>query len=138
MQIIGITLVVSFVLNFLWENAHARLYIHPSGEVMTQAMLTIATLGDVLILSIFTALWWYVPLLKRHYTFVIPLGLITAFVIEKYALEVGRWAYAPAMPIVPFLNVGLSPMVQLATTGFILILVLRMLNTAKKVTYYTS
>lgn len=138
MYIIGITLIVSFLLNFLWENAHVPLYTHPSGEIMTQTMLTIATLGDVLILSVFTALWWYVPLLRRHYTFVIPLGLITAFVIEKYALGVGRWAYAPAMPIVPFLNVGLSPIVQLATTGFILILVLRMLNTAKKVTYYTS
>jgi len=138
MQIIGITLIVSFVLNFLWENAHAPLYTHPSGEVMTQTALTIATLGDVFILSIFTALWWYIPLLKRHYTFVIPLGLITAFVIEKYALGVGRWAYAPAMPIIPFLNVGLSPMVQLATTGFVLILVLRMLNTPRKAPRYTS
>jgi len=125
MQIIGITLIVSFLLNFLWENAHAPLYTHPSGAIMTQAMLTIATLGDVFILSIFTALWWYIPLLRRHYTFVIPLGLITAFVIEKYALGAGRWAYGPNMPIIPVLNVGLSPMVQLAITGFILILILR-------------
>lgn len=138
MYIIGITLIVSFLLNFLWENAHAPLYTHPSGEVMTQAILTIATLGDVLILSVFTALWWYVPLLRQHYTFVIPLGLITAFAIEKYALGVGRWTYGPDMPIVPLLNVGLSPVLQLATTGFILILVLRMLNTERKATYYTS
>lgn len=132
MYIIGITLTVSFLLNFLWENMHAPLYTHPSGEVMTQAMLTIATLGDVLFLSVFTALWWYVPLLRQHYTFVIPLGLITAFLIEKHALWVGRWAYGPDMPIVPFLNVGLSPMMQLATTGFVLILLLRIVNTAGK------
>lgn len=125
MHILGITLIVSFLLNFLWENAHAPLYIHPSGEVMTQAMLTTATLGDVLILSVFASLWWYVPFLRQHYTFVIPLGLVTAFLIEKHALWVGRWAYGPDMPIVPFLNVGLSPMVQLAVTGLILTLILR-------------
>lgn len=128
MQIIAITLVGSFLLNFLWENAHAHLYKHHLGETITQKVLIIATLGDVLILSLFVALWWYIPLLRRHYTFVIPLGLIVAFAIEKYALGVGRWAYGPEMPIVPLLNIGFSPMMQLATTGLILILILRMVN----------
>ena len=127
MQIIGITLTVSFLLNFLWENAHAHLYTHHLGGTITQKVLIIATLGDVLILSIFTALWWYIPLLGKYYTFVIPLGLVSAFVIEKYALGTGRWAYGPDMPIVPFLNVGLSPLMQLAITGFVLILILRIL-----------
>jgi uncharacterized membrane protein len=41
------------------------------------------------------------------------LGAIVAVVIEKLALSVGRWSYSNVMPVMPILEVGLLPLLQL-------------------------
>jgi hypothetical protein len=41
------------------------------------------------------------------------LGGACAVAVEWRALAVGRWSYASAMPIVPLLDVGLWPVLQL-------------------------
>ena len=40
-------------------------------------------------------------------------GLLLGAGIEWRALAAGRWTYTAAMPIVPLLNVGLLPVLQL-------------------------
>lgn len=127
MKISIVTVIVSFCLNILWENFHAHLYLKHLGEKINEKTLIIATLGDVVILSFFVVLWWYIPLLRKNFLFVIPFGLIVAFAIEKYVLMTNRWEYSPNMPIVPFLDVGLSPIMQISVTSLILILILRQL-----------
>ncbi len=119
-----VTFVVSFLLNFVWENAHAGLYVHHKGKKIVQKTLIIATLGDVVILFVFALLWWYVPLLQNNSWFVIPLGLVIAIWMERYALSVKRWAYKETMPIIPYIRTGVSPTIQLAVTGFILLAIL--------------
>jgi hypothetical protein len=43
----------------------------------------------------------------------VAIGLVCAVAIERLAVGVfGMWAYADAMPMVPLLGVGLSPMAQ--------------------------
>lgn len=125
---IVVTIVVSFLLNFLWENLHAPLYSHHLGQKIETWTLFVATLGDVIILSLFVLLWKYFPFLKDKLFLVIPLGLLIAYYIEKYALSVNRWSYNDSMPIVPVLSVGISPLLQLATTGFLLLLLLKKLE----------
>ena len=44
--------------------------------------------------------------------------IIFAIVLEKWALMTGRWAYTSAMPIIPILNIGLTPAVQLGMLGY--------------------
>lgn len=44
---------------------------------------------------------------------IILIGFGTAIFVERQALALGKWFYAPAMPIVPFLGVGLTPFIQL-------------------------
>lgn len=119
-----VTILLSFVLNFIWENAHAHLYVHHLGGTITQKVLFIATLGDVVILSSFVLLFKTVPFLREHIFLFVPIALFVAYIIEKYALSSHRWAYNESMPIVPMLGVGLSPFVQLAATGLILFFVL--------------
>jgi hypothetical protein len=124
MKIVLVTLAVSFVLNFLWENLHARFYTQHLGRRINQKILFIASLGDVIILSFFALLWNFIPLFQINSWLVIPLGLIIAAAIEKYALARNRWSYHETMPIVPYLNIGWTPFIQLACTGFILLIIL--------------
>lgn len=125
MELITLTLFLSFIFNFIWENLHAPLYTLHLGKIITERTLIIATLGDVVILSLFAILWWYILLLKKHFWFVIPLGLLVAYAIEKFGLATQRWEYEPTMPIIPYLNIGLSPFLQLSVTSIIMILILR-------------
>lgn len=128
MRLAFVAVTVAFISNYLWENMHAHLYAHHLGETVDQPVLLIATLGDVVILSVFALLWYYVPIFTRNLWLVIPLGLFVGYAIERYALAASRWAYAEGMPIVPYLGVGLSPFLQLAVTGLLLLLVLRWLD----------
>jgi hypothetical protein len=77
-----------------------------------------ATLGDVAIsLVAFWAvagaarsrIWILAPTLRRRGGFV-AVGVLITIIMEWLATRVlGRWAYAPAMPVLPILEVGLAP-----------------------------
>ena len=41
------------------------------------------------------------------------LGMLSAAFVECRALAVGRWAYNDKMPIVPYLHLGMWPLLQL-------------------------
>ena len=49
----------------------------------------------------------------RHYLAAALLGLAVAVVIEKVTVPLGLWSYSSRMPIVPVIEVGLWPMLQL-------------------------
>lgn len=42
------------------------------------------------------------------------LGAMTATIIEWHALRTGRWTYNSLMPLIPWLGVGLYPVLQMA------------------------
>jgi hypothetical protein len=111
----------SFLINLIWENAHAPLYAHHLATKITEKTLTVASLGDAIILTTFALGFFYVPFLRERLWLVIPIGLIVAVAIELYALSVHRWAYNDHMPIIPFLNIGFTPTIQLALTGYIVL-----------------
>jgi hypothetical protein len=46
-------------------------------------------------------------------------GLVIAVLFEAAARMLGWWDYAPAMPLVPLLRVGLFPFLQLAVTALL-------------------
>jgi hypothetical protein len=57
---------------------------------------------------------------QRHQSAIVVVGgLFLGIVIEKWALYTGSWAYGALMPIVPWFNIGLTPTIQLALTGFL-------------------
>jgi hypothetical protein len=110
---------ISFALNFVWEHVHSLLYVHYKGGPITNWILFHATLGDMVMLTTFALpfvfySWWH----KRPWL-IVPIGFVTAVLIEWYALGAGRWAYGEHMPIVPIVETGLTPTVQLALLGYI-------------------
>jgi hypothetical protein len=74
---------------------------------------------DALIIGVVIAIQRSVAFL-RPYTWAVPAFVfIFAVVVEIQALATGRWAYAPAMPVLPILGVGVSPLLQLPLTSFL-------------------
>lgn len=45
-------------------------------------------------------------------------GTVTAIIVEIYALNTGLWTYNKLMPIVPLVNTGLTPTVQLGILSY--------------------
>ena len=109
----------AFILNALYENAHAPLYTHYQGGVISEAVLLHATLADALIITIMVLPFLYFARLRRVAWLIIPIGFAIAVGIEWWALGTNRWAYGSLMPIVPFLGTGLTPTIQLGVLGYI-------------------
>lgn len=121
-KVLAIYLIAAFIFNFIWEMSQVALYKPHFDGVLDLILVHIrATIGDVIILLIIYAL---LSLVLRDTRWILknktmPLvlasffGFILAVAIEKYALATGRWVYSELMPIIPFVGVGLSPVLQL-------------------------
>ncbi|OGG59139.1 hypothetical protein A3C89_01895 [Candidatus Kaiserbacteria bacterium RIFCSPHIGHO2_02_FULL_50_50] len=112
---------VSFVVHGAWENAHAPLFAGYVSILQHAPACFLATLGDVMF-TLFVYLG--IALLKRDYLWIsrlsaadavvlMVLGLAFALGIEWRALLQGRWAYTEAMPIIPYVHIGLTPVLQM-------------------------
>lgn len=109
----------AFVLNFLWENLHSYLYTSYKGGEITQFILARASLFDALLITLIVLPFFYVSFLKRRLWFIVIVGVIVAIFNEWYGLGTGRWVYNSLMPIVPIINIGLTPMLQLGLLGYL-------------------
>lgn len=100
----------AFVLNLIWENLHAPLY---AGYHWPQFfwICLLSTLGDVFYTLI---IYFFYVASGRRKSVAAILGIFLAIFIELKALKVGKWAYGPYMPIIPFIHVGLTPVLQMA------------------------
>ncbi len=117
--------VVAFLLNFAWEHLHAPLYANYRGGEITDWVLFRATLADAGFITAiglpFLASAWF----RRRLPLAVVFGLVLAVGIEWWALSTGRWAYGPAMPIVPLLGTGFTPTVQLGLLAYATLRLLR-------------
>jgi hypothetical protein len=109
----------AFILNFLWENLHAPLYLHYRGEAITELILVRAALVDAIFILSLVLISRAQKISKRRALFIFLSGLLIAIILEKWALATGRWTYGPSMPLMPWLNVGLTPALQLGFTGWL-------------------
>ena len=111
--------ILSFSLNWLWENFHSNLYIHfQSGEI-TSAVLLYASLVDALIITAAIFLFHHLPQTYQKIWLLVLALVATSVFIEWRALLMDRWAYNDLMPLIPWLNIGLTPTVQLGLTGYL-------------------
>ncbi len=113
-----ILFVGAFLLNALWENLHSIFYTKYRGGSITEFILLRAALVDAFyILFLALAARWF----QKPWMMVIG-GFLLAVGIEVWALGTSRWAYASSMPLLPILDVGLLPVLQLAATGYLIYL----------------
>ena len=115
--------IFAFLLNLPWEFAQVPLFagMPSAGHWRAIQVCGRATLGDVVIAL--AAFWvvaasararrWILAPTPRQVTGFVAVGVLITIVMEWLATQVvGRWAYAEAMPVVPVLGVGLSPLLQ--------------------------
>jgi hypothetical protein len=119
---IATVFIVAVVVNYPWELAQAPLYEGMSDFSLALWHCFVASLGDgLLILPIFGAGWaalrrsdWFVNPGWSGYLVMFAVGLVIGVVVEWAAVHVmGRWAYAPRMPVIPIFNIGLAPIAQM-------------------------
>jgi hypothetical protein len=115
-------------INFVWEMAQMPLYQDmPFDELFSWWLCFRASIGDgVIVLAIWAigaALYrrfaWFRPLRIGSITVLLLSGAAIAVGIEVHAISTGRWAYSALMPMMPVVDIGLSPVVQLLLLPFI-------------------
>ncbi len=114
------TTVFSFLLNFAWELFQIPFYKNPSYNIDHIAFCALATLADVIMVLllyfgfaiIFRNFFWIEHLKWKGIIIVILTGGTGAVLAEIRHLALGTWAYAGSMPILPIVNVGISPVLQ--------------------------
>lgn len=120
-KILSPIIIISFIMNLIWENAQAPLYENYSGFFQHFSICLKGTLGDVVIIFIiygivsFSMNDWYWPRKfgRREILLILILGILIAIIIEERALQYGLWAYTSQMPLLPFLGIGLLPVLQM-------------------------
>lgn len=111
----------TFLLQFAWEMLQVPFYRGMSGMPHWEGVrtCTIATMGDVAImLGAYAAVavvtrdrWWLHAPSTRALVSLVVVGEVITIVVESLNVYLwGRWAYAPAMPII--LGIGLMPLLQ--------------------------
>lgn len=112
---------VSFILHLIWENAQAPLFAGYASFAQHLPICSIGTIGDI----IFTLLVYFgISLLKDDFGWIFRLskkdifvlaviGFLFAIGIEWRALLFEKWSYTDAMPIISYLGVGLTPVLQM-------------------------
>lgn len=114
-------LVTGFLVNLVWENAQAFLYVGYGGFWEHFWVCFVASVIDalvILLVYVLLALVYKHMYWPRHnslvrYAVVALIGGALAVSFEIWALEKEEWTYTGLMPVVPGLEVGFSPLIQL-------------------------
>ncbi|MGH7412096.1 MAG: hypothetical protein ACREJ6_13690 [Candidatus Methylomirabilis sp.] len=109
--------------NFLWEMSQAIAYtgMPPSAFEATLMCGQASIVDGILILGIY---WAGVTIFSRHdwikrtglpgYFFMVGVGFLISVIIELSAVyRVGKWGYGTLMPMLPSLEVGILPVLQM-------------------------
>ena len=118
----AILVVVSFVLHLAWEFSHYGLYTGYTAWSGNVPVYILATLGDVLytlgafalVSAIKKTYDWMKDATVQDYFLLVTIGFLVSLFVEYKALMFMKWQYLPEMPIIPILNVGLSPIMQMS------------------------
>lgn len=119
-QIIFLSL-IAFILHIIWENAQAPLFQGYASFSQHFLACLFGTVGDIaitLFVYVIVALLkndfnWIASQNKKDIAVLAVIGFFVAVGIEWRALLSDRWAYNDAMPLIPYLKVGLLPIIQM-------------------------
>jgi hypothetical protein len=117
----------SWLLNLIWENLHVFLYEQYRGVFYSQMgqfdkfqILLKASIFDAVFITVVVFLIMLIPWLKGKESWsLIVIAVLFSISLELYALDTGRWAYNSLMPLIPILDIGVSPVIQLGLIGYL-------------------
>jgi hypothetical protein len=114
--------IVAVVLNYVWEIAQGILYAGMDYKKDIWLHCFIASLGDGLLVWIIHLVgWgafgrsdWFMLHHRGPWLVMIATGLLIGIMVEWVAVHLlGRWSYTDQMPLVPGLEIGLVPILQM-------------------------
>ena len=103
----------------MWENLHSLLYAGYRGGAITELILLRASVADAVIITLIALPFVLWPRLEKNSWVIVIIGVLISIGIEWFALGTDRWAYNDLMPLVPILDVGLTPTIQLGLLGYL-------------------
>ena len=114
------TILFAFFFNVAWEILQMPLFkgaVYDWQHIMFCALASLADVIMVLIIYFGFALiyknaFWVKNLNTKNIILLLLIGGIGAVLAEVWQLSIGTWSYAGAMPLIPVVNVGLSPVLQ--------------------------
>tara|TARA_R110002167_G_scaffold56471_3_gene160242 strand:- start:6067 stop:6606 length:540 start_codon:yes stop_codon:yes gene_type:complete len=120
--------VTSFVLNFIWELAQGPLYEGFEYDWQHISFCALASIADMLMVLIlffgfalvYRNIYWIMDLDNEKIVPLILIGSVGAIIGEIWHITHGDWSYAEAMPLVPLVEIGLSPLLQFALLPYII------------------
>ena len=119
-QLVFTIAALAFLFNLIWELIQIPLYKNGSYSLEHIAFCALASIADAILVMllffgsavIFKNLFWIQDKKWQQIIIVILIGGIGTVLGEMRHLSIGSWAYADVMPIIPIVNVGLSPILQ--------------------------
>lgn len=121
-RLYALIFLVALGLNLLWENFHAPFY-EEFNSIMGVVFFLCCALADAFI-TLF--IYFIVTLLLKnpywiknftafkHILIVLIISIIIAAVMEKIPVALGFWGYTSEMFVLPGLEIGLSPFLQIS------------------------
>ena len=117
----AIFIFISAILHFVWESFHIRFYGGYDALSPYLPLSLWATIADIFyaiaaLLFVSLIKHWFGWLGAPRWNDILGLALIgfsIALFVEYKAFIFGKWYYLDTMPIIPFLEVGLSPILQM-------------------------
>ena len=117
---IACVFLLAIPLNFAWELAQSGLYAGADEWPSRWWHCFVASLGDgILVLVIYAVgaiiagrLDWFESG-YRQYPLVLATAVILALIVEWIGVNNGHWSYTARMPLIPGLDLGLVPVLQM-------------------------
>ena len=122
MKKIFLAIATTFGLNFIWEISQSFLYApHYHGFSQLASVHLWASAGDVVMVAgilladefIFKRIFKGKKEKWQRLLAIVFVGFLLAVLVEKYALANSMWSYNTWMPVLPWLKVGLTPVLQM-------------------------
>jgi len=110
----------SFLLNFAWEMLQMPLYEGMRLNMQTAMLCGLASIADTLMVLllyyafavIYKEVFWVQHFALKRISILIVVGATGAILAEMLHVSTGSWRYSQSMPIIPSVNVGVSPVLQ--------------------------
>ena len=124
-RLIFYLLLTAFISNLIWENLQAPLYTGFKSFGQHFLFCLVASLVDAVVILAFYFIislirkdaFWLLNIRPADILVLLALGLFTALLFEKWALQSGAWNYTSEMPVI--FGFGLAPLIQLAILSLI-------------------
>lgn len=115
-------ILVALPLYFGWEMLQAPAFTGmPHEWLAATGVCALATLGDAVIVLVlfgvgavtFRETQWFLPPRPGRYAVVVGVGVVVQVGVEWAMVHgFGRWGYASVQPVIPWLEVGVVPVLQ--------------------------